>query len=153
MILPPKNEIQVRGNVRGVWHRTFAGYQYTVNMWFMLPLTALTGLIAGMVGISGGSFKVPLMVLACGVPMRVAVGTSSAMVAVTAFMGFLGHTFGGDFVPSLALPLAGAAVVGGLFGSRYAVKTKPRLLKMLFATTTFVAALFMVASIFLPIGG
>jgi len=127
----------------GFWHRRFGEYDYTVNLWLAMPITALTGLVAGMVGISGGSFKIPLMVLACGVPMKVAVGTSSAMVAVTALMGFLGHAAGGDFDPSWAIPLVCAAVLGGLIGGKAALKTKPHNLKKIFAYTTLLAALFM----------
>lgn len=79
------------GNKRqlGFWQRQYGSYEYTVNLWLAIPVTAATGFVAGMVGISGGSFKVPLMVLACGVPMRIAVGTSSAMVAATALTGSL----------------------------------------------------------------
>ncbi len=81
----------------GFWQRKFGDDTYTVNLWLALPITAVTGLAAGAVGISGGSFKVPLMVLACGVPMRVAVGTSSIMVAATAAMGLAGHATQGHF--------------------------------------------------------
>jgi len=127
----------------GFWRREFAGREYVVNLWLVIPITAAVGLVAGAVGISGGSFKVPLMVLACGVPMRIAVGTSSAMVAATALMGFLGHTAGGDFNISYALPAACAGAVGGLIGGKIAMKTKPRSLKKLFAYTTLAAAVFM----------
>jgi len=41
-----------------------------------------------MVGVSGGSFLVSLMVLACGVSMHTAVGTASTLIAATAFMVF-----------------------------------------------------------------
>ena len=37
--------------------------------------------------IPGGSFKIPLMVLVCSVPMRIAVGKSSAMVAAARVTG------------------------------------------------------------------
>ncbi len=94
-----------------------------------------------MVGISGGSFKIPLLVLACGVPMRIAVGTSSAMVAATALTGFLGHTMGVDLDLSLVLPLGLAALVGGLLGSRFSLETDPRRLKQIFAYTTLAAAI------------
>ncbi len=127
----------------GFWHRQFADKQYVVNLWLVIPITAAVGLVAGAVGISGGSFKVPLMVLACGVPMRIAVGTSSAMVAATALMGFLGHTAGGDFNMGYALPAACAGAVGGLIGGKIAMKTRPRSLKKLFAYTTLAAAVFM----------
>ena len=127
----------------GFWRREFAGETYTVNLWLALPIAAATGLVAGAVGISGGSFKVPLMVLACGVPMRIAVGTSSVMIAVTAAMGLAGHAVQGHFDPQWALPMALIAVVGGLVGSRFALKTQPRHLKSLFAATTLAAAAFM----------
>lgn len=83
----------------------------------------------------GGSFKVPLTVLVCGVPMRIAVGTSSAMVAATALMGFLGHTISGDFNPLWAILLAIVAVLGGLLGGRLSIKTNPENLKRIFAYT------------------
>ena len=69
------------------------------------------------------------MVLACGVPMRIAVGTSSAMVAVTALMGFAGHTIAGDFSFIWVVPMACIAIVGGLLGGRISVKTQPVRLK------------------------
>jgi len=137
----------------GFWHRKFGDEEYTVNLWLALPITALTGLVAGAVGISGGSFKVPLMVLACGIPMRIAVGTSSLMVAATAAMGLAGHAAQGHFNPHWALPMASVAVVGGILGSKFALKTKPKNLKILFAVTTLAAAAFMAFNAFLSAGG
>jgi len=132
----------------GWWQRSFRDYHYTVNLWIAIPVTALTGLAAGMVGISGGSFKIPLMVLLCGVPMRVAVGTSSAMVAATALMGLTGHAVGGDLAARWpVLVLAAIAAGGGLLGGAVSLKTKPERLKALFAVTTLVAAGFMVFNV------
>jgi len=128
----------------GYWHRKYGDYEYVVNLWLAIPITAAVGLAAGAVGISGGSFKVPLMVLLCGVPMRIAVGTSSAMVAATALMGFVGHTANGHFDPHGAIPIACVAVLGGIIGGKFAMKTNPKKLKMVFAYTTFAAAMFMV---------
>ena len=136
----------------GFWQRKFGKYEYAVNLWLALPITAATGLVAGMVGISGGSFKIPLMVLACGVPMRIAVGTSSAMVAATAFMGFIGHSAAGDLNASRAIPMVAAAVVGGLVGGAFSLNTKPENLKKIFAYTTLGAAVFMILNSCLPVG-
>ncbi len=152
-MLRPAKERRLGDNRRlGFWRRRFADHEYVVNLWLALPITAATGLVAGAVGISGGSFKVPLMVLACGVPMRIAVGTSSAMVAATALMGFIGHSAGGDFNASWALPTAAVAVLGGLLGGTFSLKTKPEKLKKLFAYTTLAAALFMAANAVLASG-
>ena len=149
MLYPVKERPQDNRKRFGFWHRQFGDSHYVVNLWVAIPITALTGLVAGMVGISGGSFKIPLMVLACRVPMRIAVGTSSAMVAVTALMGFLGHTAGGDFNPYWAIPLMIVAVFGGLIGGKVSLKTKPDNLKRIFAYTTLAAAIFMVINAFL----
>ena len=117
---------------------------YNVNLWIALPITVLTGFGSGMVGVSGGSFLVPLMVLACGVSMYTAVGTASTLIAATAFMGFAGHAVQGDFNPSWAVPLAFITIIGGILGGKFSLKTKPKHLKKLFAYTNWLAAFFMV---------
>lgn len=143
MLRPVRMQAANRRCGFGFWRRQYDGDEYIVNLWFAIPITAATGLIAGMVGVSGGSFKIPLMVLACGVPMSIAVGTSSAMVAATAVMGFAGHAVRGDFDPASAIPLVVVAVVGGLLGGRLSVRTRPKNLKRIFAYTTLAAAVFM----------
>ncbi len=130
----------------GYWHRDFHGEQYVLNLWYTIPITAGAGLVAGAVGISCGSFKIPLMVLLCGVPMRIAVGTSSAMIAATAIMGFLGHAMRGHFEIQYAIPLALASLLAGILGGRLASKTNPKYLKAIFALTTFLAAVLMMAN-------
>jgi len=143
MLRPAKERGPGERKAFGHWRRRFGGHDYVVNLWLAIPITAATGLVAGMVGISGGSFKVPLMVLACGVPMRIAVGTSSAMVAATALMGFLGHTAAGDLDAGWAVPLAAVAVAGGLLGGKFSLRIRPETLKKAFAYTTLAAAAFM----------
>lgn len=131
----------------GYWNRTFGDYKYTVNLWITLPITAIVGFFAGAIGISGGAFKIPLMVMLCGIPMDIAVGTSSAMVAATALMGFLGHTLNGDFDPQFAIPFTIVAVIGGVIGSMFAVKSKPKHLKKIFAVTNIIAAIVMLITV------
>jgi len=133
----------------GYWHRRFGEDQYTVNLWLTLPITAAAGLVAGMTGISCGSFKVPLMVLLCGVPMRVAVGTSAAMVAATALMGLLGHAVAGDFRTAWALPLGVAALLGGVIGAHVTFRARPATIKAVFAYTTFAAAVAVLVNVWL----
>ena len=131
----------------GYWNRQFGGYSYTVNLWITLPITAIVGLFAGAIGISGGAFKIPLMVMLCGIPMEIAIGTSSAMVAVTALMGFLGHSVHGNYNLQYAIPLVIAAVLGGWIGSKYAIKSKPKNLRKIFAFTNLLAAVIMIINI------
>lgn len=130
----------------GYWNRSFGGYKYTVNLWLTLPITALVGFFAGATGVSGGAFKIPLMVMLCGIPMEIAVGTSSAMVAATALMGLMGHAVNGNFNPALALPLMAVAIVGGIVGGKFAIKSRPKNLRKIFAITNLAAAITMIVS-------
>jgi len=146
MLIKVKNRPILNQKRFGYWYRKFGDQEYIVNLWLAIPITALTGLAAGAVGISGGSFKIPLMVLLCGVPMRIAVGTSSAMVAATALMGFAGHVANGHFDGKQAILIALVAVLGGIIGGKFAMKTKPEKLKKIFAYTTLAAAIFMICN-------
>jgi hypothetical protein len=145
MLIPISGSKDVTRNKHsGIINIKCGGEIYGVNLWIVLPLTVLTGFGSGMVGVSGGSFLVPLMVLVCGVPMHTAVGTASTLIAATAFMGFTGHAVQGDFNPSWAVPLAVITIIGGVLGGKFALKTEPKRLKILFAYTNWLAALFMI---------
>jgi uncharacterized membrane protein YfcA len=146
MLLPMKERTTKPDRASGYWHLRAADHVYHINLWIVVSAALVTGFCAGMVGVSGGSFLVPLMVLGCRVPMRLAVGTASIMIAATAFSGFLGHAMHGSFNPAWAWPLAGVAVGGGTLGGKIALKTKPTYLKTLFAFTTFAAAILMMVN-------
>jgi uncharacterized membrane protein YfcA len=100
-----------------------------------------------MVGISGGSFLVPLMVLAIGVPMHIAVATSTSLVLITATAGFLGHLTTGHFNLEMAMILAIVALTGSLIGTRLTLKANPKVLKIIFAVTSMIAAFIMMYTI------
>jgi len=148
LMLRPIKKKKYIGNKTNIWKLQSGDLTYSINLKYAVPLIVLTGFGSGMVGVSGGSFLVPLMVLACGVPMDIAVGTSTTMVAATAFMGFLGHIGNSHFEYDLAIILAVAAGIGGYFGSKIALKTKPKYLKTLFAYTTLAAAVALIINIF-----
>ncbi len=144
MLVPVAERNDGDGRSKLGWLRLKAGGQsYLINLWVAVPVTILTGFAAGMVGVSGGSFLVPLMVLACGVSMQAAVGTASTLIAATAAMGFAGHAAQGDFNAAVAVPLAVVTIAGGLIGGTMALKAKPKHLKRLFAYTNWVVALLM----------
>ena len=122
MLIPVKEKINIQNKKFGYWNRTFENYNYSVNLFIVLPITAIVGFFSGAIGISGGAFKIPLMVMLCGIPMEIAIGTSSAMVAATALMGFIGHSLNGDFSPQFAIPLTIIAIIRGLLGIKNALK-------------------------------
>lgn len=120
---------------------------YHVNLLVTVPVVLFTGFISGMVGVSGGSFLVPLMLLTMSVPMHVAVGTSTTLVTISAASGFFGHIGAGVFDFNIALPLAIAGIIGGFAGAKMALKSKPMNLKYLFAGTQLIASVIMIINI------
>jgi uncharacterized membrane protein YfcA len=130
-----------------LWHREFQGERYTVNLPLVLTATALIGLLSGMLGISGGIIKLPIMVLLCGVPMDIAIATSTVMVAVTALSGIAGHAMHGQVDWRTGLVLAGVAVIGGLIGSRISVAMNKARLKKWFGVAVWIIAIRMAAQL------
>jgi len=128
----------------GFWHRKFAGHEYDVNLLAAIPLSGAAGVLAGLLGISGGLFKVPLLVLLCGVPMKIAVATSSFMVALTGLGGFLGHSLSETISWKLAILLSVAAFAGAQIGSRVSVKMDKLLLKRLFGVLLLLISAWMI---------
>ncbi len=123
------------------WRRNFNGVTYTVNLPLVLTATALVGILSGMLGITGGVIKLPIMVLLCGVPMDIAVATSTVMVAVTALSGLVGHAMSRQVSWHVGLILAVAAVLGGFLGSKVSLKTDKAVLKKWFGVVVWLVAL------------
>ncbi len=111
------------------WKRTLSEQSYCVNLAMALPISFAAGVVSGMVGVGGGLIKVPMMVLALGVPMDIAVGSSALMVGLTASGGFAGHLVSGHWDWRMSLVLAAAVFVGGQIGSRLTVRLDKARLK------------------------
>jgi len=149
MFQPPKECQNKSTKIKkwSIWYRQFGQEKYTVNLLLGLPFTAVSGLFAGLLGISGGTFKVPLMVLLCGVPMKIAVGTSCFMVGITALFGFWGHFFAGHFEPKMALILAVVVFIGAQAGSRISIKVNKILLKKIYVIFLFLISAWMMVNV------
>ena len=132
------------------WHRHFDGVDYSVNLPLVLTATAAIGILAGMLGITGGIIKLPIMVLLCGVPMDIAVATSTVMVTLTAGSGVIGHAMHGNVDWHTGLTLALAAIIGGLIGSRISLKTDKTKLKRLFGFIILLIALKIIYKLINP---
>lgn len=147
-MIKPIKEIQdkfINKRKWGYWLRKFGEEEYSVNLLIGLPIAALAGIVAGLLGIGGGVIIVPLLVLLLGVPMKIAVGTSCFMAGITALFGFWGHYFAGHFEPKIALILALVVFTGAQVGSRISIKVDKILLKKIYAIFLFlISALMMV---------
>ncbi len=138
------SEMQDGGGGWRRWHRNFNGVDYSVDLPLVLTAAALIGVLSGMLGITGGIIKLPIMVLLCGVPMDIAVATSTVMVALTALSGLAGHATSGQVDWRVGLVLAVAAVAGGLSGSKISISVNKARLKQMFGLIVWLIAVRLV---------
>ena len=106
------------------------------------------GILSGLLGIGGGILQVPALNAWCGIPMRAAAATTAAMIGVTA-LGSAPIYFARGRIDA---PLAAAAVVGVLVGSRAGMwmspRAKARWLKLLMAAVLgLVSAVYIYKSV------
>lgn len=96
---------------------------------------AATGLVGALLGLGGGVFLVPLLTLAVGVPIRVAIAASLISVIATASASATVNLNRGLVNLRLGLVLEVATSMGGLTGSLVASRLTQRQLFMVFGLT------------------
>jgi uncharacterized protein len=98
------------------------------------------GVVSALLGIGGGTVKVPLMHLAMGVPLRVATATSNLMMGVTASASAVIYLLRGGIDPYVAGPTAIGVFVGASIGSRVVHRIDLRVLRLLFTVVLLYTA-------------
>lgn len=128
-----------------VWRRSFKGEVYTVNIPLTCLMTGVVGFFVGMIGATGGIFKIPIMVLLCGVPIEIAVGTSSGMVFLTALFALIGHLTTAKIVDWLTIiPVGVACLLGGIIGARISIKARRETIRNTYGVLMFIIAVIIV---------
>jgi uncharacterized membrane protein YfcA len=133
------------GPFGGRYHEEESGREIVYRV-KRLPVGMFASLVAGTVsgtlGIGGGILKVPVLNAWCGVPLRAAAATSALMIGVTAAASAPLFYARGQVNP----PLAAAAVIGVLLGSRaglwFGGRARARSLKLLMAMVLAAVALW-----------
>jgi len=93
----------------------------------------VVGVLTGLVGVGGGFLIVPALVLLSGIPIRQAIGTSLAIVAIKSYAGFAGYLGAVPINHTLMASFTGVAVVSSLVGTRLARRLHSEMLKRGFA--------------------
>lgn len=132
------------------WRRSVCSEVYCVNLALALPVVIVAGVVSGLIGVSGGIVKAPMLVLMFGVPMNIAVGSSAFMVGLTATGGFLGHLTAGHFDWKTALILTPGVFIGAQAGARMSVKADKAKMKRVFGYILAALGVFLVIRTALP---
>ncbi len=108
-----------------------------------LLLMYVSGAFAGLLGVGGGTFKVPAMDVVMKLPIKVSSATSNFMIGVTAAASATIYFVRGDVKPLVAGPVALGVLCGALLGSRLMVRLKAKTLRLLFVPLLAYVALQM----------
>jgi uncharacterized membrane protein YfcA len=117
------------------------------NLPKLILLGLLTGALSGFFGIGGGFLIVPGLMLATGMPILQAVGSSLVAVAAFGATTAANYAFSGLVDWVLALIFVGGGVVGGFVGTYLArvLANRRGMLNVVFAAMIFLVAIYMLA--------
>ena len=104
----------------------------------------VAGLISGLLGVGGGTFKVLSMDLAMKLPMKVSATTSNFMIGVTAAASAGIYFARGDVNPLITAPVALGTLIGASFGTRLLVKARNTGVRKIFALVLAGSAIEMI---------
>jgi hypothetical protein len=108
-----------------------------------LPICFGTGNLTGMLGVGGGVINVPVMNMYFGIPLKIAVGTSSFMICVVAMTSAYVYYSYELVSPIIAGIVAFGAFLGATCGSRIAHVINVKLLRKIFVVVMMIMAISM----------
>lgn len=99
----------------------------------LIGLGVGSGLLSGLLGIGGGFMMVPVFIKVLGLPTKVALGTSLAVITITVIPNAVAQSTVGNIDWKVALLLAVGVVPGARIGALLAIRTKQRTLRVVLA--------------------
>jgi uncharacterized membrane protein YfcA len=103
-------------------------------------VSGTVGVAAGLVGAGGAFLLVPLLLVVVGVPIRVTIGSSLAITAVSSMAGFAGKMATGQVPYAAAMAVAVGAVPGAQLGAALSRRLPGDRLKLLLFAVIAVSA-------------
>ncbi len=108
--------------------------------WRLALIGVGAGGLSGLLGVGGGLIMVPAFAGWVRLPLKEALGTSLACVAILAIPGTITHALLGHIDWLYALPLCVGVVPGAAIGSRLALRSSDRTLRILVGSVLGVIA-------------
>ncbi|MFQ5881894.1 MAG: sulfite exporter TauE/SafE family protein [Candidatus Methylomirabilales bacterium] len=93
-------------------------YLFPVSLLRGVAVGGVTGFLAGLLGLGGGSLLVVLLMLVVGVPAPIAAGTSLLAILIPAIAGAITHYGLGHINIVSAIPAVLAGILGSVLGAR-----------------------------------
>lgn len=118
-----------------------------ISIWAIILVGALTGLLAGFLGVGGGFLRMPLLIYLLGVPTHVAVGTDLFEIMISAGYGTLSHALKGNVDILIALTMNTGAAIGAQIGAVMTRYFSGPIIRFLFSFLPLIAAIMVLLRI------
>jgi uncharacterized membrane protein YfcA len=102
----------------------------------------LTGFLTGFLGVGGGFVIVPVLAIALGFSMPVAVGTSLLVIALNSAVALVARVGNSTFAWDVIVPFTLAAIIGSLLGKKIADRVASHTLTRAFAILLVAVAVY-----------
>ena len=110
----------------------------------LMLIGLVAGTLSGLIGVGGAIIIIPSLVLFLGMDQYQAQGTSLATLLLPiGFLAVMNYYKAGELNIKYAMIIAGAFLVGGYLGSKFALNTPESILRKVFAVTLMVIAVKM----------
>ena len=111
------------------------------SLLILILIGLAAGVLGGMYGLGGGIIIIPALIYLLGMPQHSAQGTSVAiMLPPIGIMAAYNYWKAGEINITYALIIAGAFVIGGYFGSKFALLISDALSRKIFAVVLLLFA-------------
>ena len=113
----------------------------------LIVIGILAGILSGVVGVGGGLIIIPLLIILLGLSQHEAQGTSLAvMLPPIGILAAINYHKAGFVKWEYAMIIAITFIIGGYFGSKYAVILRPEIVKRVFGIVMLIGALKIIFS-------
>jgi len=117
----------------------------TTTIVILIIIGIAAGIFSGLIGVGGGLIMIPLFVVLLGLNQHQAQGLSLAvMLPPVTFLAALNYHRAGAIDWRMALIVSAFFIIGGYFGSKFALKIDQQTLKKVFGVVILVVALKMI---------
>jgi nucleotide-binding universal stress UspA family protein len=125
--LPPMIDLKVSG--------------FRISLWIILGVGALTGFLAGFLGVGGGFIRMPALLYLVGSPTKVAVGTDLFEVMFSGAYGAFSYAMKSRVELLAAIIMLLGAAIGAQIGATATAYARSAVIRLYFALTMICAGI------------
>ncbi len=119
-----------------------------ISLWVVLGVGFFSGLLTGLLGVSGSFIRMPALIYVLGVPTVVSIGTNLFELLLTSLYGTLTHSLKGNVELALVIILLIAGTIGSQLGAALQRKLAQPRLQLAFAGLMFLTIGLMLLKLF-----